>query len=319
MHNQILHVVTTISNPLRWESRMRLARAAILSWIQEPNVHVTLVEVAHGSRNHDLLDLAGHHQITHIPVRATTMAWCKESCLNIGISRLPQSAKYIGVFDADITFRKPGWALETIHALQIYPVVQPWKTAYDLGPEDDHFQTHKSFASQFHYGKPIIPRGFPWWVFNGGPYDYPHSGFAWAWVRDILDIIGGLFELGGMGSGDHNMALSLLGHSDYSLARGIGPEYRSAVKTWEARALTHVNRKIGFVPNTIEHGFHGTKTKRNYVGRWDMFIKHHFDPYRDLKKNTYGVIEFAGNKPQLELDFNNYLRDRHEDSNIIEE
>jgi hypothetical protein len=41
-------------------------------------------------------------------VRATTLAWSKENCLNIGISRLPHDAKYIGTFDANIHFRKPG-------------------------------------------------------------------------------------------------------------------------------------------------------------------------------------------------------------------
>jgi hypothetical protein len=92
-------------------------------------------------------------------VRATTLAWSKEKCLKIGISRLPHDAKYIGTFDADIHFRKPGWAAEAIHALQLYPGVQPWKTAYDLGPNYDYLHAHVSFASIFHAGKPITPKG----------------------------------------------------------------------------------------------------------------------------------------------------------------
>ena len=73
-----------------------------------------------------------------------------------------------------------------------------------------------SFASVFNAGKPIVPTGTKFWKYNGGPYDYPHSGFAWCWVREILDKIGGLFEAGGMGSGDHHMVLSLAGLSKYS-------------------------------------------------------------------------------------------------------
>jgi hypothetical protein len=91
-------------------------------------------------------------------VRATTLAW--ENCLNIGISRLPHDAKYIGTFDADIHFRKPGWAAEAIHALQLYPVVQPWKTAFDLGPNYDHLHAHVSFASIFHAGKTHYAKGY---------------------------------------------------------------------------------------------------------------------------------------------------------------
>jgi hypothetical protein len=79
-----------------------------------------------------------------------------------------------------------------------------------------------SFASIFHAGKPITPKGMKYWKYNGGPYDYPHSGFAWCWVREILDRIGGLFELGGMGSGDHHMALGISGLADYSIPEEIG-------------------------------------------------------------------------------------------------
>jgi hypothetical protein len=47
-------------------------------------------------------------------------------------------------------------------------------------------------------------------------------------------------------------------------------------------------------------------------------MKYKFNPYVDLKKNTFGVIEFAGNKPDLEREFDNYLRSRMEDSNILD-
>jgi hypothetical protein len=63
--------------------------------------------------------------------------------------------------------------------------------------------------------------------------------------------------------------------------------------------------------------FHGSKANRSYQGRWDMFIRHNFDPWTDLKKNTYGVIEFAGNKPELEREFELYMRTREEDANIV--
>lgn len=288
-----------------------------MDWLREPNVHVTIVEVAYGARDHDLADLGEHMRVTHVPVRATTLAWSKENCLNIGISRLPLDAKYIGTFDADIHFRKSGWTAQAIHVLQLYPVAQPWKTPYDLGPDDDHLHAHMSFASVFHAGQPVVPKGTKFWKCNGGPYDYPHSGFAWCWVREILDKIGGLFELGGMGSGDHHMALGLASLADYSMPGETGVAYRDAVKLWEARALVHVNRKLGYVLATIEHRWHGDKTRRTYISRWDMFIKHQFNPHADLKRNSYGVVEFSGNKPDLERMFDNYLRDREEDSNII--
>lgn len=317
MKNDILHIVTAITNPIRWSSRVDLARAATANWLNEPNVHITLVEAAHGARSHSLDDLGEHERVTHVPMRAFTMAWSKENWLNIGISRLPEGVKYIGTFDADIHFRKPGWAAEALHALQLYPVIQPWKTCYDLGPNDAHIQTHRSFASLFHSGKPVAPMAKKFWKHDGGCYDYAHSGFAWCWIREILDRIGGLFELGGMGSGDHHMALGLAGLADKSMPIGASGAYRDAVKRWEARALLHVNRKIGYVPGTIEYQWHGDKGRRAYVSRWQMFVDHQFDPLIDLKRNSFGVLEFSGDKPELERLFDNYLRSREEDANII--
>jgi hypothetical protein len=37
-----------VANPIRWKSRILLGRAAIVDWLRESNVHVTIVEVAYG-------------------------------------------------------------------------------------------------------------------------------------------------------------------------------------------------------------------------------------------------------------------------------
>src|SRR5208337_189558 len=316
MQNTTLYVVCAVSNPIRWASRIALARDAVTDWLKEPNVHTTIVECAYGSRAYDLADLASG-RVTHVPVRATTMAWAKENLLNIGISRLPQEAQYIATFDADIAFRKSGWATEAMHALQLYPVIQPWDTALDLGPNDSLVQTHSSFCSCYANGKPVVADKAKFWKFSGGPYDYPHSGYAWAWTRDILNRIGGLFELAGMGAADHHMALALVGEAASSLPSDTSTTYNAAVMQWQSRAVLHANKKIGYAPNIIEHSWHGSKAKRGYIDRWAMFIDHGFDPWTDLKRNTYGVLEFSGNKPELEREFANYLRSREEDSNTL--
>jgi hypothetical protein len=91
---ETLHIVTCVANPLLWQSRENLARVAISDWLKEPNVAIYLAECAYGSRGYQLADLAGP-RVTHIPLRATTMAWSKENLLNIAISRLPPEARKI--------------------------------------------------------------------------------------------------------------------------------------------------------------------------------------------------------------------------------
>jgi hypothetical protein len=314
--SETLYVVTCVSNPLRWQSREALARAAIHHWLKHPNVHVTLVECAYGSRGYALADMASA-RVNHVPVRATTMAWSKECQLNVGITHLPPGAAKIGTFDADITFRRATWAADALAALDLYPVIQPWDTAYDLGPHDEHVQTHKSFASVYHSGQPVAPTGPKFWKFSGGPYEYPHSGYAWCWNRRVLDHIGGLFEYGGMGSGDHHMALGMIGQGAKSLPGGITAGYRNSVMSWAQRATVELNGKLGFAHGTVEHPFHGRKADRGYQSRWDMFLEHGFDPMVDLKRNTTGILEFSGNKPALERAFDRYLRSREEDVNTL--
>jgi hypothetical protein len=313
---ETLHVVACIANPLRWASREALARRAIAAWLEAPEVSVTLVEAAYGSRAFALADLVGP-RVTHIGARATTLAWSKECLMNLGVARLPATAEKVAVLDADIVFRRPHWAAETLAALDLYPVIQPWDVAYDLGPHDEHVQLHHSFASVWHAGKPVVADRSKFWKFSGGVYEYPHSGYAWAWQRRALDRIGGLFELGGMGSGDHHMALGMIGRAEASLPGGVSANYRNAVVTWGARAKAEINGKLGFAHGAIEHPFHGRKADRGYESRWDMFLKQGFDPLTDLKRNTFGVIEFAGNKPDLERAFDRYLRAREEDVNTL--
>src|SRR5271163_2114617 len=124
MTAEILHVVACVANPLRWLSRITLARAAIADWLRAPEIAVTLVECAYGARGFALADLAGQ-RVTHVGVRATTMAWTKENLINLGVARLPAGAEKIATLDADVTFRRPHWASETLAALDLYPVVQP--------------------------------------------------------------------------------------------------------------------------------------------------------------------------------------------------
>ena len=306
-----LHVFTARANPLGWEQPHRLYEQ-FAAHMLESGVVLHVVECAYGDRPFTCA-LPGVH---HIGVRAKTMIWNKECLLNLGIMQVPE-AEYIAWIDADIFFRNPTWADDTLDALDLYDVVQPWSHAHDLGPKDELMTVHTSFAKVLHDGGPVAPNGPGWWKGDGGPYVYPHSGYAWAMTRRAFDGLGGLFDLGGMGSGDFHMAQALVGEADCSIPGGAAASYRAHVKRWEARAKRVVDGNVGYVRGTIEHGFHGSKPKRNYLGRWDMFVKHQFCPDTDLIRNAYGVYELAPGKPELRRDFDRYLRHRDEDATSL--
>jgi hypothetical protein len=301
-----LHVVTAIANPIRWNSRICLYRQ-FEQHMLDSGVALTVVECAYGDRP---FDLSGNPHINHVPVRAKTLIWNKENLLNIGLTRLPQDWRHVAWIDADVTFRKAGWASETVHALQQYDAVQPWSDCYDLGPHDDHLAVHRSFCRLVHDGRPIVPSG-------ASGYEFAHPGYAWAATRRALTLLGGLIETAALGAGDHHMALALIGRVHESVPGGITAGYLRPLLRWQDRATSHIAQNIGYVPGTIEHCWHGSKNKRAYVDRWGILTRNSFDPDTDLVRNTWGVLELAVNKPELRREIDRYFRARDEDSNTI--
>ncbi len=303
MRADLLHVVTAISNPIGWESRIRLYRA-FEQHMLESGVRLTTVECAYGDQPFVLAERSG---VSHVRVRAKSLVWTKENLINIGISRLPQDWRYVAWLDADVAFRRQNWASETVRALQQYDVVQPWTDCYDLGPRDEHMLAHRSFCRQWTDGEPIGP----------GPYRFAHPGYAWAATRVALDHLGGLLDTAALGAADHHMALALVGRANQSLPGNLQPGYIRPIMEWQSRANRHIAGNIGSIPGTIEHFWHGAKERRRYVDRWQILVRNQFDPFTDLKRNVWGVFELAGNKPRLRRDIDTYMRQRDEDSNTL--
>lgn len=306
---QQLNVVTAISNPVRWHSRLKLYQDFVVHML-DSGVKLTVVECAYGDRPFELNNNA---HVNHVGVRGDggTLCWGKENLLNIGIARLGPDVTLIGTFDADIQFRQAGWAAEAVQALQHYHIIQPWSDCYDLGPNGDHLEVHRSFCRLVFEGKPVLQGPS---VVNA-PYQFGHPGYAWCWRRSVLDAVGGLIETAALGAADHHMAMAMIARVQDSIPKGLPPNYALPLKVWQDRVTHNVARNVSYVPGTIEHLWHGPKQNRGYIGRWDILVKHQFDPMVDLLRNSFGTLELAGNKPALRADIDRYLRSRREDSN----
>lgn len=157
----------------------------------------------------------------------------------------------------------------------------------------------------------------PWWKRDGGPHEYPHTGYVWATRRDILNKVGGLFDLAAMGAGDYHMALSIIGYADKSIPGNVSESYKKHLMEWQERALQHINFNVGYLQGTIEHSFHGAKSNRRYIDRWQIILQHGFDPDLDILRNTHGVFELRCTKPAMRHDLDLYFRQRNEDANTL--
>ncbi len=307
-----LHVIGVITNSVRYQSRYRLYRQWVKEMEQTPHVKVYTVEAAFGDRHHEVTE-PGNPQ--HLQLRTKSEIWIKENLINLGVKHLlPRDWKYFAWVDCDISFENNGldgktnWALNTMHQLQHYHILQPWSDALDLDSQEQVFGHYKSFGSlhakriqKCHHKKD--PYGNP----------YAHPGFAWAATRYWYENVGKLLEFCIIGAGDHHMSWGLLGQMVETIHNKIGPDYKKACLDWQQRAQWACGGYIGYTPGIIKHHHHGPKERRQYWGRWNILLGNNFNPITDLCYDEQGVLQLKG-KHKLEQDIQKYNRERMEDS-----
>lgn len=317
-----LHVHTVVSNPPRFRRRWDLYRD-FAKHVAASGATLTTIEVAFGDRPFAVTE---RDNPDHVQLRSSDELWLKENALDLGfahtIQRYPY-ARYLAWVDADVSFARPDWAGETVHQLQHYDFVQMFSVAHDLGPDDETISTHRGFMSDYIHGK-----------LNLGPdyCKYSHPGFAWAARRESLDVVGGLIDFAILGAGDKHMALGLIGQLDASVALPLGekglrdggwppplePAYIRELLDWQARAEREIRRNVGYVPGTLLHRHHGPKRLRKYVERWRILVDNEYDPDKDIKRDTQGLISLNEDGSlriiKLRDQIRAYFRQRNEDS-----
>lgn len=299
-----LHVIGVLENPMRYQSRYRLFREWYAAMLATPNVEVYVVECAYQDRHFEVTDSKNpkHLQLfSHQPI------WHKENMQNLAVKRLlPLDWKYVCTSDCDIFFEEEGWALESIHQMQDYSVIQPWSQCIDLGFHGEILQTFKSFCYQHQ-------RGVPKQTHPSQPYEYAHSGMAWCYRRDFYEAVQKWMDFAILGSADHHQAFALINQVDYTIHRGMTPNFFKLCKEWEYLAYRHTNGFLGYVPGFIKHKFHGKKAQRKYRERWQILVDDHYDPIDQLVHDTQGLTKVVGN-PKLIDDCRRYMLERNEDS-----
>ncbi len=303
VNDSTLHVVGVISNSVRYHSRYRIFREWEQFMREAANVQLHIVELAFGDRHFECVDSCPGH----LQLRSSSELWLKENMINLAVRHLlPRDWRYMAWIDADVFFGNPNWALETIHELQRYPLVQPWSECVDLGVHGNVLSLFRSFSS-------LAQRGVKQQAKSQDPYPYGHSGFAWACTRLFWENIGGLMDFPILGSADHHMAWASLGSVDESIHAKMGDTFKRLCHDWQYRAFSQTHGNLGYVPGRIEHRFHGPKKRRYYRERWQILTQNAFDPVTDLRRDAQGLYMIVG-KPQLVEDIRAYMRSRHEDS-----
>ncbi len=322
-----LHVITAITNPHRYYVRYKLYEA-FEKMVQDAGAILTTVELAVRDRHHEVTKFGCEN---HVQLRSPDILWHKENLLNVGIRhalwKYPD-AEYFAWIDADVQFTRPDWVAETIHQLQIYKVVQMWSHSIDLGPDNQPIAQCSSVFHTYMRDRNILKPGGGFGRGKGlfhqdkcdvdyyetKPLGNLHTGYCWAARRSALADLGGLGDIGVLGSGDRHMAYALIGEVAKSFPQNLCPTYYDYWNEWQARAEKFIQRKVGVVPGTILHYWHGSKRNRRYGDRWQILRDNQFDWTKDLKKDPQGVWQLTDRNLRLRDDILNYFNVRNEDS-----
>ncbi len=337
------YVILPITN--QWEFKQRYT----LFWktyrmLIEAGAKVVIVEQAFGTRP---FMVTHESNMYHVQVRSHDEVWLKELLVNLGVLRIktlnPKASKVMWC-DADcfpmIPMRE--WLEKVVHALDHFEFVQCWRHLLNFGPNNELIgEPQPSFMETWREFGFKSPNGA--WLGTQGKFqdDYGYEGkdkkpyetlgrpgLAWAANIDAFDKVGGLIDFCILGSGDWHMAHALVGAMTEQTTlvgtmQGHGsqefkvPAYTHALLHWQTLCERHIKRDVGDVPVTVGHWWHGKYRDRKYGSRGKIMTENDYNPYTDIKKDGFGVIQLETWEPrQIRIRdlCRDYFRTRNEDS-----
>jgi hypothetical protein len=301
-----LHVIIVISNPCLYAKRYILAKQFMKKFeCEESDVILYLVELIYEGQRFILTDKKNKR---HLQLKTKKAIWHKENMINLGVKYLlPKTWKAFAWIDADIEFENVEWAKDTLKVLNgSKDIVQLFSHCVDMDQNNNTLNIFSSFGHNYINKKKYSTKSFDYW----------HPGFAWAITRKAYERIGGLYEYGILGSGDNIMALSLINNGLKALNSESTEEYKDSVFQYQSKIK---NLRLGYIPGVIKHNFHGSKKNRRYTERWQILLKHNYNPEIHVTKDNVGILVPTSECPKELLDdIYNYFKERNEDEEFME-
>lgn len=306
-----LYVITTIFNPKKYKSRYKLYKE-FEKHVLESGAILIVIEATFRNEAPEVVEtMSDRHYIIH--VKASSELWLKENLINIALRRMNYLFprwRYVAWVDADIAFARPDWVGETKRLLHRHPMIQMFSHINQLNSK---YQPMPGFGLSFMEG---VRRGLVKSDDKGEKIRYGWCGSpggAWAATRQCITEIGGLLDIGILGSGDFHMANALIGHVEYKLTPSYTDGYIKSLLQWQDHTECIRNR-VGMMPGLILHYWHGSMKDRGYETRWELMVKHKYNPETDIIENREGVYSIHPSNQGLIEDIETYFLNRNEDA-----
>jgi hypothetical protein len=296
-----LHVIIVVSNPCLFARRYILMKEFVKRIEnEETNVILYVVEMAYDKQRFLVTDEKNKR---HLQLRTKTPIWHKENMINLGVKYLlPKNYKAFAWIDADVEFENNTWALDTLKILNgTKDIVQVYSHCLDMDSRDLTMRVHNSAGYQYANKQQYSGNGANFW----------HPGFAWAITRKAYERMGGLYELGILGSGDNIMLHSLIGNGLNGINDDSTDDYKESIVEFQQGMK---NLRFGYVPGVIRHHYHGSKKNRFYQERWRILLDHGYAPTLHITRDSMGVLIPSNKFPKgLSEDIMGYFFSRNED------
>ncbi|QDT94350.1 hypothetical protein [Gimesia algae] len=229
----------------------------------------------------------------HTTGNEDNVMWQKERLLNILVESLPERFTSIAWIDADVLFLEDDWAAQAKAMLQQLSVIQLFQSVEMTDSAGIVIETHPGEVFQK--------------LRNLKTSTYK-SGYAWAARRELFP----LYDLNIIGGGDSYMMHTWL-ESIFGFKKRITPAHERAFNAWARKQQQLVKRRVGHLPITIRHLWHGTRENRRYVERANYLLDHDFNPDTDVRINSDGLWEWCSNKLEMHGQVAGYFEQRNDD------
>ena len=296
-----LHVILVLSNPCLFAKRYILLKEFVKRIeMEETNVLLYIVELAYDKQDYHITE---KNNPRHLQIRTKVPIWHKENMINLGVKYLlPSDYKAFAWIDADIEFESVTWATDALRILNgSKDIIQLFSHSLDMDDKEQTMSMRSCAGYQYSKGNKYYSSGNDYW----------HPGYAWAITRRAYEKIGGLYELGILGSGDFIMLMSLLNKGEVSVNSLSSEDYKKTILDFQKKISS---LRLGYVPGVIRHYFHGSKKNRKYTERWKILVEHNYQPTLYITKDKKGILIPTNKFPeQLKKDIYQYFLERNED------
>ena len=260
--------------------------------------------ISEGIYGDNQLDIKSDKIFRHLKFKLKNILWMQENLVNLAIKNLPTDWKYVVWCDKDILFQNNDWVEKTIEKLKICDVIQPWTKTYYLEKNEKYISIKNSRSystSLLSIQKELINK-------KG------HSGMAWGINKNFYNKIGKIIDWQIVGQADLTFAFCCGLKDKSKLLSFAQTQPMKDMLLKYAENFTDV--KFDYVTNEIYHLHHGSWKNRNYVKRFDIIIKHNYNPNEDIYYDENGMLCLTENGKRMENDVKEYFFSRDEDDLI---